>query len=125
MPFLQLFTTLSRSQVPENLGQVLAQTLSTTMRNKPLERICVHISTDQLIFSGSHNETNGPLAYGVLRSIGSVELEDNRRTVEAITRIIHEQLKVPQQEIRFLFDDYSPEKVAMNGKVVTDILAGK
>lgn len=52
MPFLQLFTTLSRSQVPENLGQVLAQTLSTTMRNKPLERICVHISTDQLIFSG-------------------------------------------------------------------------
>ena len=54
-----------------------------------------------------------------------MELEDNRRTVEAITRIIHEQLKVPQQEIRFLFDDYSPEKVAMNGKVVTDILAGK
>ena len=52
MPLMQIFTSLSRSQVPENLAQLAAKALSNTMRNKPLERICVHVNTDQMIFSG-------------------------------------------------------------------------
>ena len=50
---MQIFTTLSRSQVPENLGQMAAVALSKTLRNKPIERICVQVVTDQMIFSGT------------------------------------------------------------------------
>jgi len=75
--------------------------------------------------AGSQPELNSPTAFAVLRSIGSVDLEDNRKTVQVLTDLLHEQLKVPKSEVRLFFNDYHPDKVAFNGKVITDMMAGK
>ncbi len=68
---------------------------------------------------------NGPSAVADLRSIGSLNLEDNRKTAEVITDLLHQQLNIPKSEVRMFFNDYKPDMVAMDGKVITDILAGK
>lgn len=68
---------------------------------------------------------NSPAAVVDLNSIGSVTLEDNRKTTEVITDLLNQKLNIPKEEIRIFFNDYSPDMVAMDGKVITDILAGK
>jgi len=95
------------------------------MHNKPVERILVHIATDQLIFAGSNTDPKAPTMYGVLRSIGSVTADDNRQIVQVLTKLLHEQLHIAPIEIRIFFGDFAPEMVAFNGKIVTDILTGK
>lgn len=68
---------------------------------------------------------NGPAAIVDLNSIGSVTLEDNRKTTEVITDLLNQKLNIPKEEIRIFFNDYSNDMVAMDGKVITDILARK
>ena len=52
MPFLQFFTTLSANKVPKDFPQRTAQLLTQVLRDKPMDRIAVHLATDQHIFSG-------------------------------------------------------------------------
>ena len=61
----------------------------------------------------------------MLRSIGSVDLEDNRKTMEAITDLLHEQLDIPKGEVRLFFSDFSPDMVGLSGRVITDVLASQ
>lgn len=125
MPLMQIFTNITRSQVPDNFGHLAAEVLHRTLRNKPIERITVHVATDQLIFTGSSGGTTAPNAYAIVRSIGSVSLEDNRKTIAEMSKLVSEKLSVPANEFRMLFVDHKPDTLGLGGKIAADQLAGK
>lgn len=125
MPLMQIFTNLTRTQVPDNFGHLAAQILHQTLKNKPIERIVVHVATDQLIFTGSSGGNTAPNAYAIVRSIGSVSLEDNRKTIAEMTKLVSEKLLVPSDEFRMFFFDHKTDTIGFNGQIVADQLTGK
>ena len=123
MPFLQIFTTVTRAQIPENFGPLLAKALSSVMRNKPVERIAIQVTTDQYMSLGTKDDI--PLALVYMRSIGSMDLEDNRQTVKTVTDYINQKLGIEPSNIRMVLQNHSTDTIAMNGKLACDILAQK
>ncbi|XP_054167665.1 MIF-like protein mif-2 [Oppia nitens] len=120
MPFLQFYTTLPRNKVPSDFKQKTAQVLTQVLRDKPLERITVHLFTDQDIYTGSDPNGTEPNAYGVLRSIGSVRPEDNRHTIDELAQHVHRELGVSVSQFRLFFMDLDPNLAAFNGKIAKD-----
>lgn len=53
MPLLQFYTSLPANKVPENFQFKTAQILSQVLTNKPIQRLVVHLLTDQKIFTGN------------------------------------------------------------------------
>jgi hypothetical protein len=51
MPFLQIYVTLPETKVPKDFQLKTAQILTQVLKNKPMERIVVHLLTDQKIFA--------------------------------------------------------------------------
>ena len=125
MPFLHIFTTVSRTRIPENFGPILAGLLSKTLRNKTADSISVHISSDQLISIGDRTITNNdlePIALVYLRSIGSMDFADNRKTVKTLTDYIHNNLKIEPSRIRIILQNYQTDMVSVEGKLICDRL---
>ena len=127
MPFLHIFTTVTRTRIPENFGPILAGLLSKTLRNKTADSISVHISSDQLISIGDKTITNNenglePIALVYLRSIGSMDFADNRKTVKTLTDYIHNNLQIEPSRIRIILQNYQTDMVSVEGKLICDRL---
>ena len=72
-------------------------------------------------FEGSMTSENQPTVFARLNSIGSVTLEDNRKTLTAITKLLEEELKISKSEIRIVFHDLeNPDNVGLAGLLITD-----
>jgi hypothetical protein len=57
MPFLQFYTTLPANKIPKDFQFKTGKLLSQLLLNKPLEKIVIHLFTDQKIFCGNQNAT--------------------------------------------------------------------
>ena len=128
MPLLQIFTSTPQSAIPPTFTRNCAIALSGVLSNKPLEQIAVHIVGDQQFFIGWNVEApeTTPFAYAILRSIGSLSLEENRQTVAVLTNVLHEQLGIPREsKILIFFNDCKPDQVGMAGRMITDVIAAK
>lgn len=124
MPFLHIFTTVSRTKIPDNFGPMLVRLLSATLRNKKPESIAVHVACDQYITIGENDATE-PIALVYLRSIGSMDFVDNRITVRTVTDYIHNNLGIEPSRIRMILQNYSTDMVAAGGELVCDRLQQK
>lgn len=120
MPFLQIFTNVSRSKLAENFGPLLANILSETMRNKPVDRVMIQVATDQYLSLGTTN--NVPIALVILQSIGSMDLDDNRKTINVVTKFINEKLNIEPSNIKMVFRNHSIETIGSNGKLFCDLM---
>ncbi|CAG2167911.1 unnamed protein product [Oppiella nova] len=120
MPFMQFYTTLPAHRVPQDFQRKTVEVLSRVLANKPLERITVHLLTDQNIYTGSDPDRKVGNAYAVLRSIGCVSADENRRTIDAMARHVHQELGIDQTQFRLFFIDLDPNLAAFNGKIATD-----
>ncbi|KAH9414252.1 hypothetical protein DERP_008447 [Dermatophagoides pteronyssinus] len=101
--------------------------LSSTLRNKTADSIAVHISSDQLISIGDKTITNNenglePIALVYLRSIGSMDFMDNRKTVKTLTDYIHNNLQIEPSRIRIILQNYQTDMVSVDGKLICDRL---
>lgn len=123
MPFLQIFTTISRTKIPENFGPLLAREASNGLRGKTVEKITVQITPEQYLSIGE--QENVPFALVYLQSIGSMDVEDNRQTVKIITDIIHSKLGIEPNHIRMVFQNLSPDTVGVQGKLAMDLMQAK
>lgn len=115
MPYLQLFTNVSRSSIQPDLPVKLAETLSKNLE-KPIERIRVHVVPEQILFFGSNSDE--PCAVVTLCSIGKVNLEINEKNSRDIMAILTQELGIPPQRQNIVFEDLKPENVGVNGKTV-------
>ncbi|XP_075588666.1 uncharacterized protein LOC124497152 isoform X1 [Dermatophagoides farinae] len=106
---------------PHNFGPMLARLLSQTLRNKTADRVAVHIVGDQYISIGDNQEQQ-PIALVYLRSIGSMDFPDNRKTVRAVTDYIHTNLGIEPSRIRMILQNYSTDMIASGGQLVCDQL---
>lgn len=120
MPFLQIFTNVSRSRLVENFGPLLAKIVSENMRNKPVDRVMVQVATDQYLSLGTTD--NIPIALVILQSIGSMDLDDNRKTINAVTKFINENLNIESSNIKMVFRNQSIETIGSNGKLFCDLM---
>ena len=57
MPHIQLFTSLPRSAIPKDFFTKTATLMTQVLKDKPFNRMAVHVVPDQLIFSGIFNYT--------------------------------------------------------------------
>ncbi|XP_054167663.1 macrophage migration inhibitory factor homolog [Oppia nitens] len=122
MPWLEFYTTLPASKIPIDFQPKLAKVLYQVLPNKQLQRICVHLVTDQNIYTGTDPDNNQPKAYGVLRTIGGVTLEDNRRTMPVLADHVQQELGISPQEFRMFFTDLPKDMYGVNGKIFHDLL---
>lgn len=70
---------------------------------------------------GSDPEGNQHNAYCVLRSIGSVSADENRNTVEVLSRHVLKELGIKSDQFRLFFIDLDPNLVGAKGKIGTDL----
>lgn len=121
MPFMQICTTLPRTQIPQNLGQLVSIELSKILPNKSVDKFCVHIIPDQVICSDSQaGMSNSLLAVATFRAIGAVSAEDNRNTTKVIADLLHQHLNIPRSKVQMFFYDNSATMFARNGILLAD-----
>jgi len=120
MPLFQFFTSKSSSQLPANFALKVAQVLSESL-NKPLDRFAIHVIPDQQIYiAGDPSNTNNT-AYAILRSIGVVTADDNRRHTTKLSQFVEKELGIPNEQFRLFFLDLDPNKTAIKSKICTDL----
>ncbi|RLN48827.1 hypothetical protein BBJ29_003842 [Phytophthora kernoviae] len=66
----------------------------------------------------SQQESQAPVAFVHVRSIGRIDDERNPITVVALTETVAEQLNVPPARVNIYLEDISAKNWANSGKIV-------
>ncbi|CAG2112258.1 unnamed protein product, partial [Medioppia subpectinata] len=121
-PNVKFYTTLPAHRVPQDFTQKTIAVLSQVLKDKPVDRITVHLFTDQNIHTGSDPDRQVPNAYAVLRSIGRVSPDENRHTIDVLSRHVQRELGVTTDQFRLFFIDLDPNMAAFKGKTCADLV---
>ena len=70
---------------------------------------------------GSDPNGNEANAYAVLRSIGRVSADENKKTVEALAKHVKQELGINESQFRLFFVDLDPNMCSVHGKICTDL----
>ena len=70
---------------------------------------------------GSDPKDSKPKAYGILRSIGRVSADENRKTIASLTEHVNKELGISSDEFRLFFVDLDHDLVEIMGKICTDL----
>lgn len=119
MPICQITVSLPKEKVPADFSKQVAEVLARCLR-KPIHYVVVHVATDQHIFSGSASNATTPTGLATLSSIGSVGLEDNRKTIAEVTKLVNAKLGISADEFRMVFVDLRADMVGCSGKLYAD-----
>lgn len=83
--------------------------------------MCIQIAPETMMWTGSMSSDNQPTIFAQLNCVGAVTLEDNRKTISAITKLLEDELKVQKSEIRIVFRDIgSGDMVGFGGVLIAD-----
>ncbi len=75
----------------------------------------------QFSIIGNDPEGVEPKAYGILRSVGCVSAEENRKTIKALTEHVNKELGINENEFRLFFIDLDPNLCGKSGKIFCDL----
>ncbi|UXI14161.1 macrophage migration inhibitory factor [Sarcoptes scabiei] len=107
--------SINQNKIPKNFGPTLASVLIGSLRNKPIESISIQITSDQYISLGSNDDEPSAIVY--LRSIGSMDLDDNRKTVRSVTDFIHSKIGIKTDNIRMVLQNHSIDTIGKELKI--------
>ncbi|OWZ06710.1 hypothetical protein PHMEG_00021001 [Phytophthora megakarya] len=115
MPYVNISSNVASANVDITTTiAAITKTISVAL-DRPAPHVIVQMQLDQLM---SHLETQAPMAFVHVRSIGKLEDERNPKTVAALTETVAEQLKVPPTRVSIYLEDISAKHWANNGKVL-------
>ncbi|XP_069789144.1 macrophage migration inhibitory factor isoform X2 [Narcine bancroftii] len=111
MPTFVLSTNLSRSTIPDVLGEELTDLLSKTL-GKPKQYIAVHIVPDQMMHFGGSTE---PCALASLSSIGKISNKENKDYSKMLFDLVNKHLHISPSRMYIIFQDLDRANVGWNG----------
>ncbi len=74
-----------------------------------------------VILIGSDLEGLEPNAYGVLRSIGRVSADENRKTIASLAEHVNRELGIKSNQFRLFFIDLDRDMGGKMGKIYNDL----
>ncbi|XP_077996060.1 macrophage migration inhibitory factor-like [Glandiceps talaboti] len=110
MPTLQIFTSLSKDKIPDDLYVNCCKIIAELL-DKPEKNIMIHVDVDQHM---SYAGTCDPCAFMVLSSIGRLGRDKNKECSERIMRYITDALGIPGDRMYLQFRNMDAENVGYN-----------
>ncbi|XP_032899366.1 macrophage migration inhibitory factor [Amblyraja radiata] len=110
MPTFVLNTNLSRSNIPDVLGEQLTSLLSKEL-GKPQEYIAVHIVPDQIMHFGGSTE---PCALATLSSIGKIGAKQNKQYTPLLFDLVNKHLHISPKRMYIVFQNLDACDVGWN-----------
>ncbi|XP_067861595.1 macrophage migration inhibitory factor [Heptranchias perlo] len=110
MPTFVLNTNLSRSTIPDVLGEELTAVLAKEL-GKPKQYIAVHIIPDQMIHFGGSTE---PCALGSLSSIGKIGNKQNKTYSKVLFDLVNKHLHISPDRMYIVFQELEAANVGWN-----------
>uniref|UniRef100_UPI00398F32F8 macrophage migration inhibitory factor-like n=1 Tax=Pristiophorus japonicus TaxID=55135 RepID=UPI00398F32F8 len=110
MPTFVLNTNLSRSTIPDVLGEELTTVLSKEL-GKPVQYIAVHIVPDQMMHFGGSTE---PCALCHLSSIGKIGSKPNKTYTKVLFDLVNKHLHISPDRMYIVFQDLEAANVGWN-----------
>ncbi|POM66504.1 Hypothetical protein PHPALM_17629 [Phytophthora palmivora] len=115
MPYVNISSNVASVNVDVSAAIAAVTKSISTALDRPAPHVVVQMQLDLLM---SHQESQAPMAFIHVRSIGRLEDERNPKTVAALTETVAEQLQVPPARVSIYLEDISARHWANNGKVV-------
>ncbi|XP_051887734.1 macrophage migration inhibitory factor [Pristis pectinata] len=110
MPIFVLRTNLSRSNIPDVLGEELTALLSKEL-GKPQQYIAVHIVSDQMMYFGGSSD---PCALASLSSIGKINSKQNKHYSKLLFELVNKHLHISANRMFIVFQDLDAANVGWN-----------
>ncbi|KAG7402267.1 Ubiquitin carboxyl-terminal hydrolase [Phytophthora boehmeriae] len=115
MPYVNIASNVARADVDTSAAIVaVTQTVAAAL-DRPAPHVVVQMELDLLM---SHQESQAPVAFIHVRSIGRIDDERNPKTVKALTETVAEHLSVSPTRVNIYLEDISAKHWANNGKIV-------
>ncbi|XP_041482033.1 uncharacterized protein LOC121429165 isoform X1 [Lytechinus variegatus] len=121
MPTVRTFTSVSRSDLPNDFMVNFINQLGKSLNRDP-ESVTLHMFCDQLLCRGT---TNDPMCYvEIFNTCGHGEPDEIRQKVIGISDFLKTSLKITDGEmVRILFHVMPPHHVGIGtGKILTDFM---
>ena len=96
-----------RADFMKEMSKHIAETLS-----KPETYVCVCVHDDVSMTCGGKEE---PCALGTLKSIGGINLENNKKVMEKLCEILERDFMIPKNRVYVEFVDMERENCGYDG----------